>query len=196
MKISRTAWAGIAACVILIAAGLLGAAAWRDHQGVAEPLAIGGPFTLASADGPVTDKDFRGRWMLIYFGYTHCPDACPTTLNDMATTLDKLPKANRDHVVPLFITVDPDRDTPAIIGDYAKAFGPQFIGLSGTQAQVTQAEHAYRVYAAKHPLKGQDYAVDHSSVLYLMKPDGSFSSVFTESESPADMAQRLLKLGV
>jgi protein SCO1/2 len=195
MKVSRTALAGGAAGAVLVAAGLLGAAAWRG-QGAAGAQSIGGAFTLASTDGPVTDKDFRGRWMLIYFGYTHCPDACPTTLNDMAEMLDKLPKADRDRVVPLFITVDPDRDTPAIIGDYAKAFGPQFIGLSGTQAQVTQAEHAYRVYAAKHPLKGQDYAMDHSSVVYLMKPDGSFSSVFTESESPADMAQRLLKLGV
>jgi protein SCO1/2 len=99
-------------------------------------------------------------------------------------------------VVPIFITVDPDRDTPAIISDYAKAFGPEFVGLSGTQAQITAAEREYRVYAQKHPLKGQDYAMDHSSVIYIMKPDGDFSSVITDAASPAEMAQRLLSLGV
>jgi len=196
MSPARKTLAGLACAIVLIGAGIVGGTSWlHAHAGQTVPR-IGGPFTLAGENGPVTDKDFRGKWMLVYFGYTHCPDACPTTLNDMATMLDKMPKADRARVVPIFITVDPDRDTPAIISDYAKAFGPEFVGLSGTQAQITAAEREYRVYAQKHPLKGQDYAMDHSSVIYIMKPDGDFSSVITDAASPADMAQRLLSLGV
>ncbi len=196
MSMKPRALAGIAAGAVAIGLGVVGAATWLDRAANSEPPTIGGPFILAGADGPVTDKDFRGRWMLVYFGYTHCPDACPTTLNDIAATLDKLPKASRSHVAPVFITVDPDRDTPAIVSDYAKAFGPEFVGLSGTQDQINVAERAYRVYAQKHPLKGQDYAMDHSSIVYVMKPDGGFSSIITDQASPTDMAQRLIALGV
>ena len=160
-------------------------------------LVIGGPFTLVDGHGrQVTDQDFRGRWMLIYFGYTHCPDACPTTLNDLATALDTLPAADRAQVASLFITVDPARDTPSVVGDYAQAFGPSFVGLSGSQAQVDAAEKAYRVFAQKHPLKGGDYAMDHSSVIYVMGPGGALAGLLDDGMKPADMAGRLRKLGV
>ena len=161
-----------------------------------QALAIGGPFALVDgADHPVTDRDFRGKWMLIYFGYTHCPDVCPTTLGGIAEGIDKLPPAERPHVVPIFITVDPDRDTPAVVGSYAHAFGPAFIGLTGSPSAIADAEREFRVYAQKHQLKGGDYAMDHSSVIYVMAPDGSFAGVLDDTMAPAAIADHLLKLG-
>jgi protein SCO1/2 len=195
MTLPSRSVAALASGAIVLVAGTIGAWAWMHHAAGNSAPAIGGPFTLHDAKGTVTDRDFRGRWMLVYFGYTHCPDACPTTLNDMASTLDKMTKADRDRVVPIFITVDPDRDTPEVVDDYAKAFGPAFIGLSGSQAEISAVEREYRVYAQKHPLKGQDYAMDHSSIVYVMRPDGGFSSIFTGTETPAEMAQRLTLLG-
>ena len=144
----------------------------------------------------VPDRDFRGRWMLIYFGYTHCPDACPTTLSDLASAVDKLPPADRAQVAPLFITVDPARDTPAVMGDYAHAFGAAFTGLTGSDEQIAAAERAYRVFAQKHPLKGNDYAMDHSSVIYVMGPGGKLAGLLDTGMKPAEMAQRLRELGV
>jgi protein SCO1/2 len=144
----------------------------------------------------VTDRDFRGRFMLVYFGYTHCPDACPTALSDMAASLDKLPPAVRARVVPLFITVDPARDTPAMIGDYVQAFGPEFVGLTGSQDKISAAEKEYHVFAEKHPLSHGDYAMDHSSIMYVMGPDGGFLGVISDGTKPADIAQRLRDFGV
>ena len=161
------------------------------------PVTIGGPFHLIDGhEHVVTDREFRGRFMLVYFGYTHCPDACPTTLGDMASAIDKLPAAKRARVVPVFITVDPERDTPDTMGEYAQAFGPAFIGLTGSAAEIAQAEAAYHVYAQKHPLKHGDYAMDHSSIIYVMAPDGSFSGVIPDNSTPAVMAQMLQELGV
>jgi protein SCO1/2 len=135
---------------------------------------IGGPFTLTDATGKqVTDQDFRGKYLLIYFGYTFCPDVCPTTLNEIAAALDKLgPKG--DHIAPLFITVDPKRDTPPVIRQYVTAFSPRLIGLTGPQDQIATVEKEYRVYAAEHRTGPgpDDYSMDHSSIIYLMGPDG------------------------
>jgi protein SCO1/2 len=157
---------------------------------------IGGPFALVNGAGKtVTDRDFRGRFMLVYFGYTHCPDVCPTTLSDMASAMDKLPKASRARVAPVFITVDPARDTPALIGDYAQAFGSEIVGLTGSDAAVAAAEAAYHVYAAKHPLAHGDYGMDHSSIMYVMGPDGGFLGVINDGAKPAEIAQRLLDFG-
>ena len=191
-------WARIAAgagglvLVGLIAVAMVPQMATRH----VDQVTIGGPFDLLDGRGArKTDADFRGRFMLVYFGYTHCPDACPTMLSDMASALDLLPAAARAKAVPIFITVDPARDTPAVIGDYAQAFGPDFVGLSGSQAAVTKAEQAYHVYAARHPLKNGDYAMDHSSILYVMGPDGVFRGVVQDG-TPAAMAQQLSALGV
>jgi protein SCO1/2 len=137
---------------------------------------IGGPFTLVGKDGkPVTDKAFRGKYMLVFFGYTHCPDVCPAELQVMAAALDGLGK-DADKVVPIFITVDPDRDTPRVVGDYVMNFGPRFVGLSGTPEQIAKAAKAYRVTHDKHPAEdGSDnYSVDHSAIAYLMGPDGEY----------------------
>jgi len=159
-------------------------------------LTIGGPFSLVDGTGKiVTDRDFRGKFLLVYFGYTHCPDVCPTTLGAMAEALGRMPAAARARVVPVFITVDPARDTAPVVGAYAHAFGPEFVGLTGSEAAIADVERKYRVYAQKHVLEGGDYAMDHSSVIYVMAPDGSFDAVLDDQMAPATMAQQLNKLG-
>ena len=155
--------------------------------------AIGGPFTLEDGAGKtVTDLNFRGKYMLVYFGYTFCPDVCPTTLNDVAQALDKL-GPRQDRIQPLFITVDPARDTPAVVQQYAAAFSPRLIGLTGTPDQVAAVAREYRVYYAPHktgPNPG-DYTMDHSSILYLMDPSGQFVGIVRADEGPDKMAADL-----
>ena len=153
--------------------------------------AIGGPFALTDQDGHTrTDRDFRGKWALVYFGYTFCPDVCPTTLQDMAIALRRLgPKARQ--VVPLFITLDPARDHPAVLKKYLAAFGPEFQGLTGTPQQITSVAHAYRVYFAKRPLPAGGYSVDHASTIYLMNPEGQFVSTIDDQEGAAALEKDL-----
>jgi cytochrome oxidase Cu insertion factor (SCO1/SenC/PrrC family)/copper(I)-binding protein len=153
---------------------------------------IGGPFTLVDQDGrTVTDTQFRGKWLLVYFGYTHCPDACPTALNDMAEALSELDPAKRDNVQPIFITVDPERDTPAVMKDYVGAFGEaNIIGLSGTQKQVSAAETAYRIHAQRHDRKDGDYTMSHTSAIHIIDPDGRFVGM----AQPERIAERLAQL--
>lgn len=156
---------------------------------------IGGPFTLVDQDGETrTAGDFRGRFMLIYFGYSFCPDVCPTTLAEMDAALGRLgPK--RGRVVPVFISIDPDRDTPKVLDAYLKSFGPGFVGLTGSPNAVAKVAHAYRVYYAKHPLPGGNYSMDHSGVIYLMGPDGRFVTYYATELGPdgiaADLRRRL-----
>jgi protein SCO1/2 len=158
-------------------------------------VSIGGPFTLVNGDGrTVTDQDFRGQWMLVYFGYTFCPDVCPTSLSVVAGALDKLGPAELDKITPVFITVDPARDTPAVMKDYASAFHPKMVGLTGSDEQVAAAMKAYKVYAAK--AKGGEptaYTVDHSSILYLIGPDGRFVAHFPHGTGSDDLAAALKK---
>ena len=159
---------------------------------VAGEASIGGPFTLVDQDGKVRRAaDFRGRFMLVYFGYSNCPDICPTSLAVMADALEKLgPKAGR--VVPIFITIDPERDTSGVLKAYLKAFGPRFVGLTGDAKVVAAAARAWRVYYRKRPLSG-GYAMDHSSHIYLMGPDGKFVAVYDESLGPDGLAAVLKK---
>jgi cytochrome oxidase Cu insertion factor (SCO1/SenC/PrrC family) len=193
---SRRVLAALAGAFVLIG---LAAVAMLPQMAArhTDQITIGGPFNLIDGHGKtVSNTDFRGKYMLVYFGYTHCPDACPTMLSDMASAIDKLPAADRAKLVPIFITVDPDRDTPSMIGDYAGAFGPSFVGLTGSQAEITKAEDAYHVYARKHPLKNGDYAMDHSSILYVMGPDGVYRGVIEDNTKPSVMAQQMQNLGV
>ena len=181
---------GLVVAVLLLGTG---AFLWLGRGGTAS--LIGGPFSLEDGNGrQVTDRDFRGKYMLIYFGYTFCPDVCPTTLTDMADALDRLgPKA--DRLQPLFITIDPKRDTPAVVKQYAAAFSPRLIGLTGSPEQIAQVANAYRVYYAEHrtgPGPG-DYTMDHSSILYLMGPDGRFIAPIRADETAADMAADIAK---
>src|SRR6516225_10562880 len=128
---------------------------------------IGGPFTLTAADGrTVTDQTYRGKWLLIYFGYTSCPDACPTALNNMGVALDRL-GAETAVVQPIFITVDPKRDNREALAEYLKSFDPRIVALTGTADQIVTVVKEYRVYVSAHSESG-DYLVDHSSLYYLM----------------------------
>ena len=157
--------------------------------------AIGGPFTLTNGDGQaVSDASFRGKWMLVYFGYTRCPDACPTTLGDIANALQRMgPAAGR--VTPVFITVDPARDTSAVMKNFTAAFGPAFVGLTGSDAAIRQVEKEYRVYAARHATDARDYSMDHSSIIYVMDPNGHFVTNFTQATNAAKIAETLIQLG-
>lgn len=163
---------------------LAGTFASRLTRSGPQPSSIGGPFALVDQDGrPVTQADFLGRPSLVFFGYTHCPDVCPTTLNDMTAMLNTL---GRDEKVrALFITVDPERDTPNAMKEYLSSFDPRITGLTGTQAAVTAAERAYRVYAKKIPdPNGVDYSMDHTAVVYLMDADGRFVNALNLEQSP------------
>lgn len=176
----------------LLGMGLGGAAVYRAlHSGPAS--AIGGPFTLLDGSGrTVTDRDFLGQVMLVYFGYTHCPDACPTALADMANAVDALGAA-RSRVALVFITVDPERDTPSVMRDYVAAFDAPIVGLTGSVDQVNQAAREYRVFFAKH-LTAEGYDMDHSSIIYAMDRAGQFAAVFTQESPPAQITAELQRL--
>lgn len=182
---------------VVLAALLIGTGAflWMTGANPAKSM-IGGPFALVSGEGKaVTDKDFRGKYMLIYFGYTFCPDVCPTSLNTLSDALDRLgPVA--DRIQPLFITVDPKRDDQEAVARYAAAFGTRIIGLTGSQEQIDTAAKAYRVYYREHRTGPgpNDYSMDHSSILYLMAPDGSFVAPIRAEQPPGDIANTLRKL--
>jgi protein SCO1/2 len=149
---------------------------------------VGGPFHLEDQNGkPVSDQDMKGRPFLVFFGFTHCPDVCPTTLFDMSQLLRQLgPDADRTGA--LFITVDPERDTPAVMKDYLSNFDPHLRGLTGDQASVGAAIRAYRVYAKKVPLPGGDYTMDHTAVVYLMDKAGQFVAPFDLKRTPETAA--------
>jgi protein SCO1/2 len=181
----------------MLAVGMIGAGAlfWLT-QGPDAALGIGGPFSLVDGDGkPVTDKSFRGKYMLVYFGYTFCPDVCPTTLNQVADALDRL-GTKADRLAPIFITVDPKRDTPAAVKQFAAAFSPRLVGLTGSAEQVGAAARAYRVYYAERRTGDgpNDYAMDHSSILYLMGPDGRFIAPIRAEETGEQIAADLTRL--
>ena len=149
---------------------------------------VGGPFHLEDQNGnPVSDRDMKGRPFLVFFGFTHCPDVCPTTLFDISQLLRQLgPDADRTGA--LFITVDPERDTPAVMKDYLSNFDPHLRGLTGDQASVGAAIRAYRVYAKKVPLPGGDYTMDHTAVVYLMDKAGQFVAPFDLKRTPETAA--------
>jgi protein SCO1/2 len=161
--------------------------------------AIGGPFELVDQNGKTrTDKDFRGKYMLVYFGYTFCPDVCPTELQVMANAMDQLDDKIASQVQPIFITVDPERDTVQAMADYVPHFSPRLVGLTGTLEQTSAAAKAYRVYYAKSYEKGEPkdsdtYLVDHSSFTYLMGPDGKYIRHFNYGVTPEKMAQGITK---
>ena len=157
---------------------------------------IGGPFALVDHRGqPKTDEDFRGTHMLIYFGYTFCPDVCPTALQVMTQAMDKLPSSTQKKITPIFITIDPARDTVKQLNAYVENFHPRMVGLTGTDEQVAKAARAYRVYygRAKDGKDTTDYLMDHSSIVFLIAPDGTYRTHFTHATPPEKMAEKLLK---
>jgi len=166
-----------------------------SEQDTLAAVAIGGPFTLTDQNGATRhDSDFRGKLMLVYFGYTFCPDVCPTTLATMTKALEKLgPQAT--EVVPVFVTVDPDRDTVAQMKLYASNFAPDLVALTGTQDQIAAAANAYRVYyrIAKPDKDGDPYTVDHTSFIYLMGRDGKYLGHFDPNVKADTMAATIGK---
>jgi protein SCO1/2 len=153
---------------------------------------VGGPFTLTSQTGErVSDQSFRGRYMLVAFGYTYCPDVCPAELQVMSAALDSL-GARADRLQPVFITVDPERDTAAVLREYMTHFHPRFVALTGTPKEIADVAKAYRVYYAKAKDGGEtDYLMDHSSIIYLMGPDGSFVKHFPYGTDAKALAEGL-----
>ena len=163
---------------------------------------IGGPFSLTSHEGKtLTNEDFKGKYMLIYFGYSFCPDVCPTDLQKMASALD-LAKSRLDKIQPLFISIDPERDTPEQLKSYVSNFHPKLIGLTGSPDAIETLKKAYKVYAIKvdengkpaKEVKGSYYLMDHSPQTFLMGPDGKFIRYFRYSTNSETMAKALTSL--
>ncbi len=153
---------------------------------------IGGPFSLVDTNGKrVTDGDFRGKLMLVFFGYTHCPDVCPTEMQNMTEVMDKL-GADASQVAPIFISVDPARDTPESLSAYVKNFSPRITGLTGSVDEVASAAKAYRVYFRKAEGGSDDYTVDHSVFVYLMDRQGDYLTHFMFN-TPADTMVSVIK---
>ncbi|MCJ8143704.1 SCO family protein [Ancylobacter sp. A5.8] len=186
--------------LLLFAAFLVGAAVIvagalallpRPATQVAAPSAVGGPFELVDQDGQtVTQETFAGQPFLVFFGFTHCPDVCPTSLFEMSQAFEALgPDARK--ITGLFVTVDPERDTPEVMKSYLGSFHPSIQGLSGTPEQIAAISKAYRVYAKKVPTQGDDYTMDHTAIIYLMGKDGAFIAPFNLKRAPETVAEDL-----
>jgi protein SCO1/2 len=155
------------------------------------PAAIGGPFQLTDQTGQtVTEKSMQGRPTLVFFGFTHCPDVCPTTLFEISEML-KAMGTDADRINAYFISVDPERDTTAAMKEYLSGFDPRLKGLSGTPEEIAKVLSEYRVYAKKVPLKDGDYTMDHTALVYLMDRDGKFVSPFNMNRKPDEAASDL-----
>jgi protein SCO1/2 len=181
--------AGLASvfAVVLVVAG-------REPGAIATPSSsIGGPFRLIDQSGrAVTDQDFKGHPFLVFFGYTHCPDVCPTTLFEVSEIFGKL-GADAERASALFVTVDPERDTPEALKDYLSSFNPRLLGLTGDVAAIETIAREYRVYMKKVPGEKGDYAMDHTALVYLMDRDGRFVAPFNIKRKPEDAAADLRK---
>lgn len=185
-----------AGLLLALASALAGDAPQQSTRSAAEIMDIlmwnrepvGGPFALTDQAGHArTDKEFRGRLMLVYFGFTYCPDVCPTDLQALA--LDKL-GPDGDQVQPIFITVDPERDTAAHLAEYVPLFHPRLIGLTGSDDAIRKVADAYKVYYARVPLKDGDHTVDHTAYIYLMDRDGNYLGFFP----PGTSADRMVEI--
>jgi len=182
----------IAAFAASLAVGLL-VMTWAmgGLKNVAAPAAIGGPFQLTDQAGEsVTEQNLKGRPTLIFFGFTHCPDVCPTSLFEISEVLRAMGK-DADRVNAYFVSVDPERDTKAAMKDYLSSFDPHLKGLTGDPQEVAKVLSAYRVYARKVPLKDGDYTMDHTALIYLMDREGRFVSPFNMKRSPEQAASEL-----
>lgn len=153
--------------------------------------AIGGPFSLVDHDGnPKTNKDYLGKWVLLYFGFTHCPDICPDELEKMILAVKKVNASkNLMEVVPLFISIDPERDTPEVMKNYVNEFFEGLIGLTGTQQQINEVARNFRVYYSQGPRdEDNDYIVDHTIIMYLLNPEGEFIDYYGQNKTDEEVA--------
>jgi protein SCO1/2 len=163
----------------------------RSPAPVALTSAVGGPFSLSDQNGrPITDQDLKGRPFLVFFGFTHCPDVCPTTLFEVSEILRALPPRAKE-VRALFVTVDPERDTPTVLKDYLSSFDPRVIGVTGDPDAIGAIERSYRVYAKKVPLDGGNYTMDHTALVYLMDKNGRFVAPFKMKRRPEEAAAEI-----
>jgi protein SCO1/2 len=178
---------------LVIFFGVLLFATGQFRNGGPGASAIGGPFQLIDQDGkPISDRDMKGEPLLVFFGYTHCPDVCPTTLFELSEVLHAMgPDAARVHA--LYITVDPERDTPAVMKDYLSSFDPNLRGATGDAKAIDAAEKVYHVYAKKVPTGNGDYSMDHTALVYLMDKQGRFVAPFNLNRRPEDAAADLKK---
>jgi protein SCO1 len=150
--------------------------------------------TLVDQDGRArTQEDFKGHLTVLLFGFTHCPDLCPTTLSNLSEALDQLGE-DRDRVQIAFITVDPERDTPEVLRDYVSGFGPNFVGLTGEPVAIRKAAKTFKVFSQKIPLPGGDYTMDHSAVIYVVDPQARVRLMFSANRQPEDIAHDILEL--
>lgn len=185
----------VLAVLLILVAALNPGLSERISQGLAlvtSPRLDAG-FTLTDPTGKtVSDRDYRGRYMLVFFGYTFCPDVCPTTLTVLAGALDHLDAATAAKIVPVFVSLDPERDSPAVMGQYVAAFSPAIVGLTGSADAIAQVKKSYRVYSAKVEGSAPDlYTIDHSALLYLIGPDGRFRATIDPGHSAAWLAAEL-----
>jgi protein SCO1 len=180
--------------VALGAAAVLSVNRSAADSNAAPALPIGTRFDLTTPDGRrVTDESYRGKWLLVYFGYTSCPDVCPTTMNEIAGALNGLgPLA--DRVQPLFITLDPERDTASVMTQYPKAFDARIIGLLGTLQQTAAAAKEYHVYYAVQDLGNDEHVIDHSSFIYVVNPRGGLAKLLTGDLPGHQLADELRQL--
>lgn len=183
--------------VFLLGAAALAAAAFITLQpqqaGRGATSSVGGPFTLTNQDGkPVSDTDLRGAPFLVFFGFTHCPDICPTKLFEISEALAAAgPKGEKLRA--LFVTVDPERDTVPVVKSYLSSFDPRIIGLTGERPAIDAMIRTYRAYAKRVPLKDGDYTMDHTALVYLMDKSGGFVGAFNIERPPAEAAAELLR---
>jgi protein SCO1/2 len=176
--------------LVLFAGIILFASANKGAPGAS---AIGGPFHLIDQDGkPITDEALKGHPSLVFFGYTHCPDVCPATLFDISEVLRAL-GPDADKTAALFVTIDPDRDTPAAMKDYLSSFDPHLRGVTGDDKDIGMIEKEYRVYAKKVPADHGDYSMDHTALVYLMDKQGRFVAPFSLKRRPEESAAELRK---
>ncbi|MDH6233450.1 protein SCO1/2 [Mesorhizobium soli] len=193
---ARTALVAIAAGAVLLGGGavyLLGPNSPLREQQMAL-VDIGGPFKLTTQDGkPLSNEDLKGSPFAVFFGFTHCPEVCPTTLWEMSEALKALGD-KADKLKVLFVSVDPERDTPEFMSSYLKSFDPRIIGLTGSQEAIASVGKAYRAYWKKVPTDGGDYTMDHTASVYLMDAEGRFSGVISYQEDPKVRLAKLERL--
>jgi protein SCO1/2 len=184
----------IACAAFALLTGITISAVAAETENKAKPIAgstVGGAFTLVDGAGKsVTEKSWPGKYKLVFFGFTSCPEICPTTLTAIGGALEKL-GAKADKIQPLFVTTDPGRDTPEVVKAYVANFDPRIVGLTGTAEQLKSAESTYKVYAAKRDLEGKDYTMDHSAFVYFMSPDDKMLAIMKGDAGASAIAEKI-----